>query len=70
MIRTTRYGISCPKANLGNVIEAFAALYILEKSYTEAVGTQNDLEAFADYSVLFDKVENATSLDIEEILNG
>lgn len=33
----------------------------------EVVGTQNNLEAFADYSVLFDKVENATSLDIDEL---
>ena len=55
------------KANLGNVIKAFAALYILEKSYMEVVGTQNNLEAFADYSVLFDKVENETSLDIDEL---
>lgn len=55
------------KANLRNVINAFAALYILEKSYMEAVGTQNNLEAFADYSVLFDKVEYATSIDIDEL---
>lgn len=51
------------KANLGNVINAFAALFILEKSYMENVGITNNLEAFADYSVLFDKIDNATSID-------
>lgn len=47
--------INYSKANLRNVSYAFAALYILEVSYMEAIGTQNDLEAFADFSKLFVK---------------
>lgn len=53
------------KANLGNVCNAIAGLYILEKSYLEAIGTKTDLQAFSDYSVLFDRITNATNKDIE-----
>lgn len=56
------------KANLGNVCQAFAALYILEKAYMQSIGTISDLEAFAEYSVLFDKIENCTSNEIDEIV--
>lgn len=62
--------INYSKANLGNVCNAFAALYILEKLYMNAIGTEDDLEAFADYSVLFDKIENITSKDIDAIVNS
>lgn len=61
--------INYSKANLGNVCNALAALYILEKLYMNAIGTEDDLEAFADYSVLFDKIENITSKDIDAIVN-
>lgn len=54
-------------ANLGNVIKSFAGLYVLELSYLHAVGTKNDVEAFADHSVLFDKIMNLTSDDIDRI---
>ena len=48
----------------------YVALYILETLYMNAIGTEDDLEAFADYSVLFDKVENITSKDIDAICNS
>lgn len=53
------------RANLGNVCHAFAALYILEKSYMQSIGTKNDLESFSDFSMLFDKVERITTDDID-----
>lgn len=55
------------KANLKNVSYAFSALYVLEMAFMEAVGTQNDLEAFADYSELFDKILNMTTEEIENL---
>lgn len=55
------------KANLKNVSYAFSALYVLEIAFMEAVGTQNDLEAFADYSELFDKKSNITTEEIENL---
>ena len=55
------------KANLKNVSYAFSALYVLEMAFMEAVGTQNDLEAFADYSELFDKKSNMTTEEIENL---
>lgn len=57
------------KANLGNVIHSIAGLYVLEKSYMHAVGTKNDIEAFADHSRLFERVGFATSEDIDRILD-
>lgn len=41
------------KANLGNVVSAFAALYILEKALMDVVGTKDDLETFMNFSRLF-----------------
>ena len=41
------------KANLGNVIAAFAALYVLEKALLDTVGTIDDLSAFLNFSSLF-----------------
>lgn len=58
------------KANLGNTLSAFAALYILEKAYMAEVGSVNEREAFADYSRLFDRVGNITTEDIDRITNG
>ena len=57
-------------ANLGNVADAAAALYILEMAYMHAVGTKDDIEAFADNSCLFEKNLNATTADISRILDG
>ena len=61
--------INYSKANLKNVSYAFAALYVLEVSYMEAVGTQNDLEAFADYSKLFVKETGMTTEEIDRIFD-
>ena len=44
-------------------------MYVLEKSYMHAVGTKNDVEAFADHSRLFEREGYATSEDIDRILN-
>ena len=57
------------KANLGNVISSIAGLYVLEKSYMHAVGTKNDIEAFADHSRLFERVGFATSEDIDRMFD-
>ena len=56
------------KANLGNVCRAFAALYILEKALMEAVGTKNDLEAFANYSELFTKPTAITAAELDKLM--
>lgn len=53
------------EANLGNVISAFAALYILEISYMSSIGTETDLSAFADYSQLFERNSNLTPAEID-----
>lgn len=41
------------KANLGNVIQAFAGLYLLETAYMQTIGTNDELKAFRDRSRLF-----------------
>ena len=56
------------RANLGNVAKAISALYILETSYMNALGTKTDIEAFADHSVLFEKIEYTTSEDIKKMI--
>lgn len=50
---STGESVNYAKANLGNVIEAFAALYILEVAYMQSIGTLEDLEAFTGCSRLF-----------------
>ncbi len=45
--------INYDKANLGNVINAFAALYILERALLDTIGTVDDLNTFRDHSRLF-----------------
>ena len=57
------------KANLGNLICAFAGLHVLETAFMAAVGTRNDLESFANKSSLFDKVRFATTEDVLEMFN-
>ncbi len=59
------YKTNYTKANLGNLSKAFAALYVLEKAYMQAIGTKDELEAFADYSELFDKAQNVTTSEID-----
>lgn len=55
------------KANLGNVIKAFAALYVLERALLDTVGTKNDLDSFTDYTVLFYKKRRLTYEEMEEL---
>ena len=62
--------INYSKANLKNVSYAFTALYVLEVNYMEAVGTQNDLEAFADFSKLFVKEARITTGEIVNLFKG
>lgn len=62
--------INYRKANLGNLSCAFAALYALELSLLECIGTRDDLEAFADISILFDKEEHITSSEMDRLLNN
>lgn len=64
------------KANLGNVCNAFAALYTLEKAYMQAIGTEEDLKEFTECSRLFKQprkdvvvVEEKTVDDTDKILN-
>jgi hypothetical protein len=58
------------KANLGNLIKAFAALYTIELAYMELIGTKDDLESFADYSKLFVKTEIISSSEIDALFNS
>lgn len=55
------------RANLGNLMSAFAGLHVLERAFLEATGTLNDLEGTDTRSMLFDKVEFATTEDIFEM---
>lgn len=56
------------RANLGNVMHAFAGLYMLEYVLLCSLGTGDDLEGFLDDSVLFTgRAKIVTSRDISEI---
>ncbi len=55
------------EANLGNLINAFAGLYILESSYMEFLGTADDIESFADESRLFVEKKYVTSSEISNL---
>ena len=57
------------KANFGNLSKAFAALYILERSYMDMVGTNDDLQSFLDFSVLFVKKKRYTYMETELLFN-
>ena len=53
-------------ANFGNVVQAFAGLYMLEYALLCELGTENDLEGFLDDSVLFrgrDKIVTSSDVD-------
>jgi hypothetical protein len=43
------------KANLGNVLNALSALYILEMAYMFSISSEDDRDKFEDYSRLFKK---------------
>lgn len=58
------------KANLGNLSSAFAALYTLEHSYMDMIGTVDDLQSFMDYSVLFIKRKKFTYDEMEQLFNA
>ncbi len=58
------------KANLGNVISALAALYLLEKAYMEAIGTQDGIEALFDQSRLFVERSFSTSEAIDALFRS
>lgn len=60
---------SYSKANLGNLVCAFAGLHVLETAFLDAVGTRNDLESFANKSNLFNEVRFATTEDISKIFD-
>ena len=60
-------GSNYAMANLGNVINALAALYLLEKTYMETVGTRDDLEAFFDQSRLFVERSFVTTGNIDAL---
>lgn len=55
------------KANLGNLSNAFSALYILERAFMDMVGTGDDLSCFMDYSGLFVKPRRYTCEEMDEL---
>lgn len=55
------------KANLGNVVKALAALYILERAFMDTIGTKDDLESFMDFSELFVVKRRYTFDEMEKI---
>lgn len=58
------------KANLKNAIYSFGALYILEMTLLQNVGTKNELEAFLNDGKLFrPRLQFATSADIDNMIN-
>ncbi len=59
--------INHPKANFGNVCSAFAALYVLEKSFMDTIGTEDDLSCFMDFSNLFVKRKRYTYAQMDEL---
>jgi hypothetical protein len=50
------------------VSNAFAALYILEKSFMDMVGTYDDLSCFMDFSNLFVRRKRYTYTQMDELL--
>ena len=61
--------INYEKANLGNLIYAFSALYILEKAFLDTVGEKDDLQTFIDYSRLFDKQRVYTNDEMDSLFD-
>ena len=56
-----------PKANFENLCSAFAALYILEKSFMDMMGTEEDLSCFMDFSSLFVRRKKYSFKQMDEL---
>lgn len=56
------------KANLGNLCNAFAALFILEKAVIDSIGTKDDLDRFMDHSRLFVNETRYTESEMNQLL--
>ena len=52
--------VNFAKANLGNVCISLSALYVLEKSFMDTIGTVDDLQNFKDFSKIFEKNRRLT----------
>lgn len=61
--------INYDKANLGNVISAFAALYVIERALLDTVGTADDLNTFWNHSHLFVKRRILTHAEMDILYN-
>lgn len=59
--------INYTKANLGNLCNAMAALYTLEKSVMDSIGTRDDFDRFMDYSLLFVKETRYTWAEMDQL---
>lgn len=57
-------------ANLGNLIKAFAGLYVLERYQMQVAGSDEDLQAFADHSQLFWKASFLTNKEFDRMLDA
>lgn len=55
------------KANLGNLCNSFAALYIIEKAVIDSVGTKDDLDRFLDHSRLFVKPSRYSMAEMDKL---
>lgn len=55
------------KANLKNVVLAFSALYVLERSFLDTVGTNEDIITFTNHSELFTGRKQLTIAQVEFI---
>ena len=55
------------RANLGNVCNALAALYILEKAFMDSIGTYDDLSSFMDLSEIFVRRRRYTFEEMDKI---
>lgn len=68
-ISATNSSNNYKKANLKNVCNSIAALYILEKSYMYTIGTEDDIQRFYDKSKLFEKEQYMSSSDVDLLLD-
>lgn len=65
----TDSGSNYSKANFKNVCCAFSALYVLEHSLLDMIGTTDDLQSFMNHSVLFTKKRRNTFNEMELLYN-
>ena len=59
--------INYARANLGNLMKAYAGLYVLELLKMQKSGNKNDREAFADFSRLFVQIRAITTEEIDAL---